>query len=107
MRRLTRDAGRKVYLILGNLRVHHSKPVKARLAEHQDQIEVFYLPSDSPELIPDEMANADLKQAVTELAPARNRLQLVKAAARSLSSVRRQPERIKRHFEHEPVWYAA
>ena len=29
MKRLVRDAGRKVYLILDNLRVHHSKPVKA------------------------------------------------------------------------------
>ena len=37
-------------------------------------IEVFYLPSYSPELNPDEMANADLKQAVTKLAPARTKL---------------------------------
>ena len=34
-------------------------------------IEVFYLPSYSPELNPDEMANVDIKQAVTTLAPAR------------------------------------
>jgi transposase len=107
MKRLVRDAGRKVYLILDNLRVHHSKPVKAWLAEHKDQLEVFYLPSYSPEPNPDEMANADLKQAVTKLAPARTKLQLVKAAARHLRSVQRQPERIKRCFEHEPVRYAA
>lgn len=107
LKRLVRSAGRKVYLILDNLRVHHSKPVKAWLAEHKDQIEVFYLPSYSPELNPDEMANADLKQAVTKLAPARTKLQLVKAAARHLRSVQRQPERIKRYFEHEPVRYAA
>jgi transposase len=61
LERLVRSAGRKIYLILDNLRVHHSKPVKAWLAEHKDQIEVFYLPSYSPELNPDEMANADLK----------------------------------------------
>ena len=107
MKRLVRDAGRKVYLILDNLRVHHSKPVKAWLAEHKHEIEVFYLPSYSPELNPDEMANADLKQAVTKLAPARTKLQLVKAASKHLRSVQRQPERIKRYFEHEPVRYAA
>ena len=107
MRRLIRDAGRKVYLILDNLRVHHSKPVKAWLAEHEREIEVFYLPSYSPELNPDEMANADLKQAVTKLAPARTKLQLVKAASRHLRSVQRQPERIKSYFKHEPVRYAA
>ena len=81
LRRLIKDAGRKVYLILDNLRVHHSKPVKAWLAEHKHEIEVFYLPSYSPELNPNEMANADLKQAVTKLAPARTKLQLVKATA--------------------------
>lgn len=107
MKRLVRDAGRKVYLILDNLRVHHSKPVKAWLAEHRHEIEVFYLPSYSPELNPDEMANADLKQAVTKLAPARTKLQLVKTAARHLRSVQRRPERIKSYFEHEPVRYAA
>lgn len=34
MRRLVKDAGRKVFLILDNVRVHHSKPVKAWLAEN-------------------------------------------------------------------------
>ena len=38
---------------------------------HTDAIEVFYLPSYSPELNPDEMANADIKQGVTTRAPAR------------------------------------
>ena len=107
LRRLVKDASRKIYLILDNLRVHHSKPVKAWLAEHKHEIEVFYLPSYSPELNPNEMANADLKQAVTKLAPARTKLQLVKATARHLRSVQRQPERIKSYFEHAPVRYAA
>jgi len=106
-RRLIKGQAKKVFLILDNLRVHHSKPVKEWLARHSDEIEVFYLPSYSPELNPDEMANADLKQAVTKLAPARTKLQLVKATARHLRSVQRQPERIKKYFEHAPVRYAA
>jgi len=40
------------------------------LARHTDAIKVFYVPSYSPELNPDEMANADIKQAVTKQAPA-------------------------------------
>lgn len=107
MKRLVRDAKRKVYLILDNLRVHHSKPVKKWLMENADKIEVYYLPSYSPELNPDEMANADLKQAVTKLAPARTKLQLVKAASSHLRSVQRQPERIMSYFGHAPVRYAA
>jgi transposase len=107
LRRLIKGAPKKVFLILDNLRVHHSKPVKAWLAKNADAIEVFYLPSYSPELNPDEMANADIKQAVTKQAPARTKLQLVKAASRHLRSVQKQPERVRRYFQHDPVKYAA
>lgn len=107
LKRLIKGATKKVFLILDNLRVHHSKPVKQWLAKHVDQIEAFYLPSYSPELNPDEMANADLKQAVTKLAPARTKLQLVKATAKHLRSVQKQPERVRRYFQHDPVRYAA
>ena len=91
--RLIKGQSWKLFLVLDNLRVHHAKPVKTWLAEHADAIEVFYLPSYSPELNPDEMANADIKQAVTKLAPARTKLQLVKATAKHLRSVQRRPER--------------
>ena len=107
LRRLIRGQTSKLFLILDNLRVHHAKPVKAWLADHAEAIEVFYLPSYSPELNPDEMANADIKQAVTKLAPARTKLQLVKATARHLRSVQRQPERIRKYFEHARVRYVA
>jgi len=64
LRRLTKDVGRKVYLILDNLRVHHSELVKKWLDKHKDKIEVFYLPSYSPELNPDEYLNNSLKGRV-------------------------------------------
>jgi transposase len=101
------NAGKKVLLVVDNLRVHHSKPVKAWLRERHKEIEVFYLPSYSPELNPDEMANADLKQAVTKLAPARTQHDLHQAASRHLRSVQKQPQRIKSYFQHDPVKYAA
>lgn len=61
MIRLLKDAKRKVFLILDNLRVHHAKPVKEWLEEHKAMIEVFYLSAYSPELNPDEYLNCDLK----------------------------------------------
>ena len=64
MRRLIKDAKRTVFLILDNLRVHHAKLVKAWLERHEDEIEVFYLPSYSPELNPDEYLNCDLKTGI-------------------------------------------
>lgn len=58
-------------------------------------------------LSPDEMANADLKQAVTSKAPARTKAQLIKPAARHLRSVQKQLHRARRYFQHDPVRYAA
>jgi tRNA U34 5-methylaminomethyl-2-thiouridine-forming methyltransferase MnmC len=106
-KRLIKGQKKKVFLILDNLMVYHSKTVKAWLAEHAEDIQVFYLPSYSPEPNPDEMANADLKQALSKLAPARTKLQLVKPTAVHLRSVQRQPAPIKKYFKHDPVRYAA
>ena len=108
LRRLIKGAPKKIFLILDNLCLHHAKPVKAWLSKHHEAIEVFYLPSYSPELNPDEMANADLKQVVTKLAPAaRTKLQFVKATAQHVHSVQRRPERTCSYFEYELVRYAA
>jgi hypothetical protein len=89
------------------LRVHHSKVVKQWLAEHTEQIEIFYLPSYSPELNPDELLNADLKQRVTTAAPARTKRGLTQSAVRALRSVQKQPQRVRNYFRQKDVSYAA
>jgi transposase len=106
-KRLIKDAKRKVYLILDNLRVHHARRVKDWLADHDEEIEVFYLPSYSPELNPDECLNADLKDGVTRRAPARSKAQLKKAAISHLRKLQKSPRRVRKYFEHKPVRYAA
>jgi transposase len=106
-KRLIKEAQRKLFLILDNLKVHHAKVVRQWLAEHTAQIEVFYLPSYSPELNPDECLNADLKQAVTTRAPARAKGQLKKAAISHMHKLAKSPERVRRYFQHDPVRYAA
>jgi transposase len=80
LKRLVKDADRKIFLVLDNLRVHHSHIVRDWLAENEDQIELFFLPSYSPELNPDEYLNCDLKAGVHSGAPARNEKQLAKKA---------------------------
>lgn len=54
MGRLIKDSKKKVFLILDNLKAHHSYMVADWLKEYEKQIEVFHLPSCSPELNPDE-----------------------------------------------------
>lgn len=106
-KRLIKDAERKVFLILDNLKVHHARKVKDWLATHEEEIEVFYLPSYSPELNPDECLNADLKDGVTRRAPARSKAQLKKAAISHLRKLQKSPRRVRKYFEHKPVRYAA
>ena len=73
-------APKKVFLILDNLRVQLCFPVKAWLSDKKQKIEVFSLPSDSPQHNPDERLNADLKYAIGSKVPVRTKTKL-KAAA--------------------------
>lgn len=107
LNRLARGQKSKIFLILDNLRVHHSKLVKLWLAQNADRIEVFYLPSYSPELNPDELLNADLKHSVTTAAPARTAKALTRTAIGSLRSIQKQPARIQSYFQQKDVSYAA
>jgi len=107
MMRLVRNAEKKVYLILDNLRVHHAKPVKEWLEKHKKMIEVFYLPAYSPELNPDEYLNCDLKAGVHSGVPARNKKQLKAKASKHMKMLQRKPSRVKKYFEHEKIRYAA
>jgi transposase len=104
---LTKDVGHKVFLVLENLRVHHSKSVKAWLAERTNQIEVFYLPSYSPELNPEERLNADLKQAIGAKVPTRTKAKLKNAVTEHMAALDNNPERVKKFFQDKSVKYAA
>jgi transposase len=104
---LIKDADKKIFLILDNLRVHHSKPVKAWLAQRTGQIEVFYLPSYSPDLNPDERLNADLKYALGSRVQTRTKDKLKEATKAHMDLLEKQPERVRSHFDDPRVKYAA
>ena len=104
---LIKDAGRKVFLILDNLRVHHSKIVKAWVSERKDQIELFYLPSYSPQLNPEERLNADLKQAMGERVPVRTKTKLREATSAHMMMLEQNPARVMSYVQAKRVKYAA
>ena len=106
-KRLIKSAKRKIYLIVDNLRVHHAKVFKAWLAEHADGIEVFYLPSYSPELNPDEYLNCDLKVGVHSGKPARTKQALKKKVVSHMRMLQKKPQRVAKYFEHNKIRYAA
>jgi transposase len=111
MELLIRDAGqngtKKLFLILDNLRVHHSKPVKAWAELNKDKIELFYLPSYSPELNPEERLNADLKHVIRSKVPVRTKDKLKQATTEHMNMIVQNPERVKAYFGDQFVSYAA
>src|SRR5437763_673316 len=66
LRRLTKDAGRKVILIVDNLKVHKAGKVRAWVARHAHEIELVYLPSYAPDHNPSEYLNNELKQKLRQ-----------------------------------------
>ncbi|MCG8029941.1 MAG: IS630 family transposase [Candidatus Thiodiazotropha endolucinida] len=107
LKRLIKDAQRKVILIVDNLRVHHAKKVKEWLQGKEDQIELFYLPAYSPELNPDEYLNCDLKAGVHSGPPARSKGQLKKKVISHMRMLQKKSARVKKYFKHEKIRYAA
>ena len=107
MSRLIKDADRKVFLILDNLKVHHSHLVKDWLEENKEKIEVFYLPSYSPEINPDEYLNGDLKQSIRSGLPARSEKELTKKTRSFMRKLQNRPHHVRNYFKHPKIAYAA
>jgi transposase len=107
LRRLTKDAEQKVFLIVDNLKVHHAKRVKAWLASHAHEIELFYLPAYAPDHNPDEYLNNDLKQKLRQGPQPGSKEHLVENTRTELRSIQRRPARVRSYFRPAPVQYAA
>lgn len=94
MRRLVHESKKKVFLILDNLRVHHSKRVRAWLEKHKHEIEVFFLPPYAPEYNPDELLNSDLKRGISKRPSPRSEKELEHNVRSHLKIVQLRPDKI-------------
>lgn len=91
---------RKIFLLIDRHPAHTAAKVDKWLSEHSDQIEVTWLPRDSPEYNPDEFLNNDLKQNLkTKPLPETSEgfRQTIKSILEEIASM---PERIKGYFQH-------
>jgi transposase len=107
LRRLTKDAGRKVVLIVDNLKVHKADKVQAWVESHAHEIELFYLPAYAPDHNPTEYLNNDLKQQLRQQPQPGSKEELIGRTRSVLRAVQRSPERVRAYFTPEPVRYAA
>ncbi|MGX1024590.1 IS630 family transposase [Psychroflexus sp. MBR-150] len=107
MSKLIENKEQKVFLILDNLRVYHSKIVKQWAEENKEKIELFYLPSYSPEKNPDEYLNCDLKYGLSEKPAPKNQKQLQDNIENHMNMLSQNSERVKKYFHHYDIKYAA
>jgi transposase len=107
LKRLIKDAGQKVVLIVDNLKVHHAKVVKAWVERHRERIELVCLPAYAPEHNPDEYLNNHLKQTLRQQPQPGSKAELTRTTRSVLHALQRRPARIQSYFTPAPVRYAA
>ena len=107
LKQLIKNNEQKIFLILDNLRVHHSHIVKDWIAENKEKIELFFLPAYSPEKNPDEYLNCDLKQGLSSKPAPKNQEKLKENLENHMQMLTQNPERVKKYFNHKDIQYAA
>jgi transposase len=107
LERLIADASCKIFLIVDNLKTHHAILVKEWLHAHKSQIELFFLPSYSPELNPDEYLNGNLKREMAKEESAKTVGELQKHAQDIMTRFQSDEARLASFFQAKWVKYAA
>lgn len=104
---INESRGRKLIVIVDNLRVHHSKVIKRWLRRYSDLIELKYLPSYCPDLNPDEYLNCDLKTELSKRPEKRKKGNWQPTVESCLINLADEPKRVKSYFEAKPIQYAS
>jgi len=104
--RLIKSFGRKIFVIVDNLKVHHGKLVKKWLDQKTDQIELFFIPSYSPELNADEYLNRDLKKNVHASRTPKNKDDLKQNIISFMRKISKMPTRVISYFNGQHIAYA-
>jgi len=107
LRRLVRQVPRYIFLIIDQHPVHGAAKVKKWFKKNEKRIQVFYLPSYSPELNPDEKLNQDVKSNAVGRRRPHDENQMVRNVRSYLYSRQRKPHVVKKYFEADSVRYAA
>jgi len=99
--------GGKIFLIRDGHPVHKSAKARRWILAHGDRIELFLLPSYSPEVNPDELLNQDVKSNALGRRRPRDLEEMIAGTRSYLRSTQRQPHIVSAYFREEHVRYAA
>jgi len=107
MERLIKHRHRKILFIVNSHPAHKSKKVYQWLKKNKKRIEMYLLPTYSPELNPDELLNQDVKSNAVGRQRAKNASELEFNLGMFLSQRQCNPDIVKRYFHKPSVIYAA
>jgi hypothetical protein len=96
-RSLIKGTGKKIYLILDNLCVHHRRIVKQGIAQQHQKIELFFSPLCSPEHNQNEKITFNLKAISHSGVPAPTKGQQKSKAILHLRMLQKKPNRVKKY----------
>ena len=107
MRRLARDRGKKVYLIVDRHPVHTSRKVHGWVERYQAEVRLVYLPPYRPELNPGEFLNQDVKANAAGRWRPSTRGPMMGNLRSYLRSTQKSQDVVRRYFHAASVCYAA
>ncbi|KVO93446.1 transposase [Burkholderia ubonensis] len=107
MKRVLRQATRKIYLIVDGHPVHRSVAVRKFVAANAERLRLIRLPGYCPELNPDELLNQDVKTNALGTSRPTNKAEMISTVRRHLHRRQKQPHVIRNLFKEKHVQYAA
>jgi transposase len=107
LKRMTRYSRKKIFFITDGHPSHKTIKVMQWVKENQSKIELFFLPSYSPELNPQEYLNQDVKTNAVGKQRSINKEQLVNRVSTFMNSKKKNKAKVMKYFHHKHVKYAA
>lgn len=107
MKRMLKQATRKIYLIVDGHPVHRSVAVKQFVADNANRLRLIRLPGYCPELNPDELLNQDVKTNALGKSRPTTKPEMIGTVRRHLHRRQKEPHVIRNLFKEKHVRYAA
>jgi transposase len=102
-----RDRARPLIIIADNVSFHRSAVVRQFVRAHRTQIRMFFFPTYSPELNPDEQVWNEIKHRQIGKQPIKNKFDLKVRLRAALKSLQQNIEKIRSFFKLPTTRYAA
>ena len=107
LQQLLRGRTRPLILIADQASFHRSAPVRQFVLAHRTQLRMFFFPTHSPELNPDEQVWNEIKHRQVGRQPIKSKLDLKKRLRSALKSLQQNVGKIRSFFQLPDTEYAA